>query len=492
MPYSISLEAYDGYPTTDSIRVWVSLSVIAAGNYYTVYDVYTSNGRHVANGTGGKLQLTANQSINGPNYGTSGLYKTITGLTPNTSYYIVGTLLNYDTDDVICESDPLYFTTKSLYGTTTIYYYDGNQSTTDKITGTGYIEGPFKTDWDFLGWSTSTNSYDIDYEAWEEYTSGTSNTTLRLYAVYVRESTIYCYFRNGSSGALDSNKRTKIQYRCNTSTTASSTNYYNSITLPNFGSAMTTITTTNPARDWNVIGWRTDVTADINTYDIGETVALNASITVFYAVYSNECSITYNSNGGSGTMSKSGPVTAYYNAYGRFSTPTIPVKSCSFTAPSGKKFSHWNVRSDDTGTSYDAGEDVPTNYNTIFYAIWISGRPTNWSWTTAVQAGTAMSTTGSGTNMVIKPLTAKEWLAFADRIKEFYTYKNISISDTYWYRTVNGVSSGSEMTSTQANGARYLINQLNPPTSVPTAVSTGDIITAAFINGLKNSLNSIK
>ena len=58
-------------------------------------------------------------------------------------------------------------------------------------------------------------------------------------------------------------------------------------------------------------------------------------------------------------------------------------------------------------------------------------------------------------------------------------------------RRLDEVESGKPMTSTQANGARYLISQLSPPTSVPASVSSGTVITAAFINGLKNSLNSI-
>ena len=102
-----------------------------------------------------------------------------------------------------------------------------------------------------------------------------------------------------------------------------------------------------------------------------------------------------------------------------------------------------------------------------------------------------MNYSGSGSSIVIKPLTADEWLDFADRIKEFYMYLGKTVDSTYWYRAVNGVESGSPMTTTQANGARYLINALNPSTAVPNAVSQGDPITAAFINGLKNSLNSI-
>ena len=151
------------------------------------------------------------------------------------------------------------------------------------------------------------------------------------------------------------------------------------------------------------------------------------------------------------------------------------------------------------GTSYymvvslwDASTNTRLNITepTLYFTT-LSARPNDWSWRTNVSKGAAMNYSGSGANIVVKPLTAAEWLDFADRIKEFYTYLGKTVDSTYWYRAVNGVTSGSPMTTTQANGARYLINALNPSTAVPNAVSQGDPITAAFINGLKNSLNSI-
>ena len=166
--------------------------------------------------------------------------------------------------------------------------------------------------------------------------------------------------------------------------------------------------------------------------------------------------------------------------------------SGSFTPPTGKTFDSWNVKSDGSGTEYSAGGTVTTSYNVIFYAIWRAVRPNNWSWsTTGISKGSSMAYTQSGATIIVKPLTATEWLAFMNRVKEFYTYKGKTVDSTYWHRAVNGVESGSSMTATQANGARYLISQLSPPTSVPASVSSGTVITAAFINGLKNSLNSI-
>ena len=373
----------------------------------------------------------------------------------------------------------------------TVVYHDGNHSWSDSSTSSVTVDGPYRTDWDFVGWATSTKTTSTSYDEGDIISVGSTDRTVNLYAVYKRESTIYCYYIDGSSGSLYSNTRTKRQYRVNTSTTGTSTNYYDTITLPTFNSSNATITTSEPSRSWSAIGWSESTSASEPDYEPGQVVATNYITGNLYAVYSNECSITYNSNGGSGSMTKQ-TGTGYYNAYGNYKGATFSIKSCSFTPPTGKTFDSWNVKSDGSGTEYSAGGTVTTSYNVIFYAIWVAGRPNSWSWsTTGISKGSSMAYTQSGATIIVKPLTATEWLAFMNRVKEFYTYKGKTVDSTYWSRAVNGVESGSSMTATQANGARYLISQLSPPTSVPASVSSGTVITAAFINGLKNSLNSI-
>lgn len=65
--------------------------------------------------------------------------------------------------------------------------------------------------------------------------------------------------------------------------------------------------------------------------------------------------ISYNANTGSGTMSST--------------TGTNPaVAACTFTAPSGKQFSHWNTSASDNGTTYAVGA-TPKKDLTL-YAIW--------------------------------------------------------------------------------------------------------------------------
>ena len=425
-------------------------------------------------------------------YTLSGTSKshTYTGLEPGTRYTLSAIVYDSNWKQLPFAANSVTQKTASA-AVVTVKYYDGNKSWSDSSAGTVTIDGPYRTDWDFEGWATSTKSTSVSYQEGDTISAGSSDKSVSLYAVYSSTTTIYCYYISGSSGSLSSNTRTKKQYRVNTSTSVSSTDYYNNITLPNFNSANSTITTSTPNRSWNAIGWHPTSFAMDPDYSPGQSVASNLITSDLYAMYSNECSITYNSNGGSGSMTKQ-TGTGYYNAFGTYEGATFTIKDCTFTPPSGKKFDSWNAKSDGSGTEYSSGGTLTTNYNVVFYAIWVKARPSNWTWTTTgISKGSDMNYSQSGTTITPKPLTAKEWLAFMNRVKEFYTYKGKTVDSTYWNRAVNGVTSGSPMTATQANGARYLISQLSPPTSVPASVSSGTVITAAFINGLKNSLNSI-
>ena len=483
MATSMSMSASSGYPTQDSMRVSVSFSVTYQGSYYTYYELYDYyTDELIDEAQGSTFSMSANSS-------KRNLYKTFSGLEPGTKYYIVGSLWNASTDTRLSIKEPtITFTTKEPV-VLTVNFYDGSDY--DVYTTEDYIDlyAGSRSGWTFVGWATSTGTTSVAYEAGDRIYVGSSSESINLYAVYKKETTIYCYFIKGNTGAIASNSRTKIQYRVNVSKTSYSTGYYNDIVLPTFDSINSTISTSTPNREWSAIGWNKTTTAEAPDYSPGQSVSSDRITGDLYAIYSNECSIAYNANGGSGTMSKQ-TGTGYYNAYGKYTGVTFTIKDCTFNPPSGKRFGSWNQKADGSGTTYSSS--VTTSYNIILYAIWVKARPSNWSWsTTGISKGSSMAYTQSGSTITPKPLTAKEWLSFMNRVKEFYTYKGKTVDSTNWSRSVNGVSSGSEMTATQANGARYLINQLSPPTSVPASVSSGTAITAAFINGLKNSLNSI-
>ena len=483
MATSMSMSSVSGYPTQTSMKISVSFSVTYQGSYYTYYELYDYyTDELIDEAQGSTFSMSANSS-------KRNLYKTFSGLEPGTKYYIVGSLWNASTDVRLSIKEPtITFTTKEPV-VLTVNFYDGSDY--DVYTTEDYIDlyAGSRSGWTFVGWATSTGTTSVAYEAGDRIYVGSSSSSINLYAVYKKETTIYCYYINGNTGAIASNSRTKIQYRVNISKTSYSTGYYNDIVLPTFDSINSTISTSTPNREWSAIGWNKTTSAETPDYSPGQSVSSDRITGDLYAIYSNECSITYNANGGSGTMSKQ-TGTGYYNAYGKYAGVTFTIKDCTFTPPSGKRFGSWNQKADGSGATYS--ETITTSYNVTFYAIWVKARPSNWSWsTTGISKGSSMAYTQSGSTITPKPLTAKEWLSFMNRVKEFYTYKGKTVDSTNWSRSVNGVSSGSEMTATQANGARYLINQLSPPTSVPATVSSGTAITAAFINGLKNSLNSI-
>ena len=483
MATSMSMSSVSGYPTQTSMKISVSFSVTYQGSYYTYYELYDYyTDELIDEAQGSTFSMSANSS-------KRNLYKTFSGLEPGTKYYIVGSLWNASTDVRLSIKEPtITFTTKEPV-VLTVNFYDGSDY--DVYTTEDYIDlyAGSRSGWTFVGWATSTGTTSVAYEAGDRIYVGSSSSSINLYAVYKKETTIYCYFIKGNTGAIASNSRTKIQYRVNVSKTSYSTGYYNDIVLPTFDSINSTISTSTPNREWSAIGWNKTTSAENPDYSPGQSVSSDRITGDLYAIYSNECSIAYNANGGSGTMSKQ-TGTGYYNAYGKYAGVTFTIKDCTFTPPSGKRFDSWNQKSDGSGATYSG--TITTSYNVTFYAIWVKARPSNWSWsTTGISKGSSMAYTQSGSTITPKPLTAKEWLSFMNRVKEFYTYKGKTVDSTNWSRSVNGVSSGSEMTATQANGARYLINQLSPPTSVPASVSSGTAITAAFINGLKNSLNSI-
>ena len=488
MAASISMSSVSGYPTKDTMVVKVNFTVQYPGDYYPRFDVYDYRTDELYDTYYGS---TYTMPADGRK---TNLKKTLSGLQSGTKYYVEVSLWNCTYSDPGNKlpgiTDTVTFTTLSE-SKITIKYYDGGSD--GSSTGTSVtIKSASRPDWTFVGWATSTGTTSVSstYAPGKTVSAGSSSSSVNLYAVYKRETTFNCYFIKGNTGAIASNSRTKIQYLVQTSKSSYSTDYYNSITLPAFDSVNSTITTTTPNRSWTAIGWHPTSFAMQPDYSPGQTVSSNSITSDLYAMYSNECSITYNSNGGSGSMTKQ-TGTGYYNAFGTYEGVAFSIKDCSFTPPSGKRFGSWNQKADGSGNTYSSS--VTTSYNITLYAIWVKARPSNWSWqTSGISSGSSMKYSQSGSTVTPTPLTAAEWLAFMNRIKEFYAYDNNRvINNTYWNDAVTGVQKGKPMTDTQVNGARYLISQLPIKTSLPNKVVSGTVITAAFINGLKNSLNSI-
>lgn len=114
-------------------------------------------------------------------------------------------------------------------------------------------------------------------------------------------------------------------------------------------------------------------------------------------------------------------------------------------------------------------------------------RPANWEWTSTVKVNAEVPLTleADGTYFA-KYLTAREWDGFISRCIAFAKYLGMSVSGSQISTTP-----GTNMEASDVNTVIDLLTAMNPPTSPPAKVAAGDVISAATINGLKNSLNSI-
>ena len=177
---------------------------------------------------------------------------------------------------------------------------------------------------------------------------------------------------------------------------------------------------------------------------------------------------------------------AYYNSTSQ------KHDSYSFTSSTTLTYDFKNIPHSTSVQIYVYVLDANTNtqYDMASYRIDTTApiRPSNWSWTSTVVKGATISHTKNNNIITCTPLTAKEWNGFIDRIFAFLVYMEVNVSSTAsnFY-----VTSGNRMKASEVENARDLIALMNPSTRLPASITASDGITAAYINGLKDSLNSI-
>ena len=144
MATTLSISKYSGYPTETAMRISVSFSVTYAATYTTYFELYEYDTDDLIDEAwGAEYSMSANSS-------KSGIYKTFTGLDPDTKYYIVASLWNADTNTRLDISEPtLTFTTLS---DETTYYAKVI------LNGNGGKCGSYTT-WTYEDSDTSSNSY---------------------------------------------------------------------------------------------------------------------------------------------------------------------------------------------------------------------------------------------------------------------------------------------------------------------------------------------
>jgi len=203
---------------------------------------------------------------------------------------------------------------------------------------------PTRTGYTFAGWATLADGTGTQYSAGGSISSGPANN-LTLYAKW----TGITYTVSYSNDSTDPT----------TSTTPANQTF-------TFGSAGVTITTPSFARaGYTFSGWNTSAAGTGSFYAAGSTYALAADIVLHPIwVVAAMSTITYNGNGGSGTV----PAVQSFNT-----SALVQGLGANTLARSGYKFEGWNDSASGTGKSYVPGDSVAYvsgGSALMLYAVW--------------------------------------------------------------------------------------------------------------------------
>ena len=252
--------------------------------------------------------------------------------------------------------------TGSGYGTRRTATYDG----------IGWVLASGQTG--YLGANSSTNHNKVKPTAADlpvvkaQYASATTSTT-----------GYYFYYTSTAIANV-----TKIEFSYTGKTGSSTVNAYvvSSSTAASSGSATWSKPTLSSGTGLSAQG--TNIASATGTYtfklNAKETSSKYYGVILYTGSYSrltagsikiyvdDAVAVTYtvsydkNNAGASGTMTDSNSPYA--------SGATVTVLANSFTAPSGKVFSHWDTKADDSGTDYAPGATFSISGNTTLYAQW--------------------------------------------------------------------------------------------------------------------------
>ena len=145
-----------------------------------------------------------------------------------------------------------------------------------------------------------------------------------------------------------------LQYDANEGTSGPSS-------VTQYDNAIFTISNTVPIRTgYTFENWNTSKDGSGITYTAGDTISIT-EITTLYAIWKEILvEITFDANGGSGTMNKIENIK--YNT-----KVSLPV--CEFLN-TGYCFTEWNTSADGSGTAYTNKATITPNTNMVLYAQW--------------------------------------------------------------------------------------------------------------------------
>ncbi len=230
---------------------------------------------------------------------------------------------NNNTPNFVCHFVP-YYNYKLLNDDDTEFFVaDGVSSEAADKSTTINTSLPTKEGYTCVGWSRTKGSSTTDVKPGDSYNYWKSNDV--FYPVW--QATEYTITYEGLGGATHSNPAT---YTVETETI--------------------TFTNPNERTGYTFAGW--------NPASIAKGSTGNKTVTATWTA--NTYTVTFNANGGSGTMD---PQTVEHN---------VPeaLNANTFTPPTGLSFAGWNTAPDGTGTSYTNSQSVTLTADLTLYAQW--------------------------------------------------------------------------------------------------------------------------
>jgi uncharacterized repeat protein (TIGR02543 family) len=220
--------------------------------------------------------------------------------------------------------------------------------------------------WTKLGWTGDPDGYTA-YAADGESVNFPHETN--LYSLYSKSVTLTYYNSNATANTDTGTRYANIH---------STTTYSN----PEF-ELPAQIELTN----WTTRGWTTGAAGNstiTHTSGVPFTLTDNTSI---YGCYERTVTVSYNANGGTGTIADQ-TATAYYHSKNGAVNASIVLASSGYTKTGGYTLYRWRLNSA-SGTAYAKGATYASTSDAIMYAEWVAAQAKTFNYTGGVQSYTA-------------------------------------------------------------------------------------------------------
>ena len=222
----------------------------------------------------------------------------------------------------------------------TLYANDGTNQKKDITTGEKTYtvpDCPFtRTGYNFVTWNTQEDGKGTDYA--EGATINLDGTAVNLYAIWTPVEYTITYELNGGTNHASNPANYTIETE--------------------------TITLQNPSKDNNTfLGWYKESTFVTQVTQITKGSTGNITLYAKWEEIPTTCTITYDANGGEGTVTDN-------KQYTNGATVTVQGNFGKFTNEGYAFTGWWNTKADGSGHSYKHNDQFTITTNTTLYAQW--------------------------------------------------------------------------------------------------------------------------